>query len=120
MQTYKEQIDAGLAYARASLSARLGAAKDASERERDAALALAIIALVAAQGSAEDVSESSEPAVQRKIESFDTREPLPVIINFERARASYLGAKSSAPRPRATTRYRSDSAAPRLALYRGE
>ena len=49
MKTYEEQIDAGLAYARAALTARLGEVKGETEREQDAALALAIVALVAAQ-----------------------------------------------------------------------
>ncbi len=136
MKTYEEQIDAGLAYARAALTARLGEVKGETEREQDAALALAIVALVAAQRNERATvkpteSRASTPSFRMNSRadansrdsgsvSYERGDEAPVIINFERARASFAAERSCVPRARTLDRRVVDCASPRLSLYRGE
>ncbi len=98
--SFQNGIEAGLAYAREALTARM--AKPEREPETEATLALAILALLAAR-EAESKDSANEPG----------------IINFERAKSELLPRRThratSAPRRR-----RLDSDRPRLKIFRGE
>ena len=93
-------IEAGLAYAREELAARM--AKPKREPETEATLALAILALLSSREAAADDAEDE-----------------PRILNFERAKAELLPRRTFGA-PSATSRRRVDSDRPRLKIFCGE
>lgn len=112
------ELEAGFAYVREALAARM--AEPRHDPARDASLALTILGLLAASDARRNACETKSATVCRESSrrSNEVCEE-PYVINFERAKARILARRASNERASAPCAH-SEPRRPRLRIYRGE